>query len=145
MRAKQNKEVTMIPRTFSTLSRLAGAAALIAGAAFVETARAEEPLSNFGPVGPREPVLVNIGNQRVIAFYEPERGACAVNAIMWRDEAADAPYASSRVRFTLRPGEMLQVDAKEAQSKNLLCGADAASLSVVAPAELIPTGATGQN
>jgi hypothetical protein len=143
MRQPSNHEVIMIPRTWSTLSRITGFAALLAGAAFAEPARAEGPLSNFGPVGPREPVLVTVGHQRVIAFYEPERGACAVNAIMWKDEGADAPFASSRVRFSLRPGEMFRVDAAGTRSMNLLCGADADSLAVVAPVELTLT--TSQN
>jgi hypothetical protein len=50
MRQPSKKEVIMIQRTFSTLSRITGAAAIIAGGAFAEPARAEGPLSNYGPV-----------------------------------------------------------------------------------------------
>lgn len=104
-------------------------------------ASAEQPSSNLGPVGPHEPILTMIGMQRVIAYYETERGHCAVNAVVWRDGDANAPYASTRVRIDLKPGEMVRLDAAEKQSMNLLCGADASTLAVVAPPELIRTGA----
>ena len=60
--------------------------------------------TNFGPVGPSEPILATIGGQRVIAFFVPERGSCAVNAIIWKDAGAEAPYASSRVKAEPTPG-----------------------------------------
>jgi hypothetical protein len=68
-----------------------------------------------------------------------------VNAIVWKDAGADAPYASSRVKLSLRPGEMIQFDHGARQSLNLLCGADASTLTAVAPAALVLTGATSKN
>jgi len=97
-----------------------------------------EYTTNLGPVGPNEPILANVGGQRIIAFFTPERGSCAVNTIMWKDAGADTPYTSSRVRVTLRPGQMVRFDDARL-SMNLLCGADASTLSVVAPPELILT------
>jgi hypothetical protein len=124
---------------------LAAAVALLMLGAVSAPARADDPTTNFGPVGPNEPILATIGGQHVIAFFVPERGSCAVNAIIWKDAAADAPYASSRVRLSLRPGEMVEFDHGVRESMNLLCGADASTLAVVAPAELILTGASGKN
>src|SRR6187397_1423991 len=95
------------------------------------SAHAEEYTTNLGPVGPNEPILATVGGQRVIAFFVPERGSCAVNTIMWKDAAADAPYTTSRVRLSLRPGEMVRFDDARL-SMNLLCGADASTLAVVA-------------
>jgi hypothetical protein len=103
-------------------------------------ARAEQPLTNLGPVGPYEPILATVGNQRVIAFYVPGRGECAVNAVVWKDGGPDAPYGSARVRINLKPGQMVQVDGAQSHTMSLLCGADASTLAVVAPAELILTG-----
>ncbi len=120
---------------------LAAVCALAALAALSASASAEEYMTNFGPVGPNEPILADIGGRRVIAFFVPERGSCAVNTIMWKDAGADAPYTSSRVRLSLRPGEMIRFDG-EKLSMNLLCGADASTLALVAPPELILTGAT---
>src|SRR6185437_14327451 len=97
-----------------------------------------EYTTNLGPVGPNEPILANVGGQRIIAFFTPERGSCAVNTIMWKDAGADTPYTSSRVRVTLRPGQMVRFDDARL-SMNLLCGADALTLSVVAPPVLILT------
>jgi hypothetical protein len=112
--------------------------ALVAGAA---PALASEWLNNLGPVGPREPILVNLGDQRIVAFFIPERGACAVNAVTWKDTGPDAPYASARVRIALKPGQIMQLDGAQHHAMGLLCGADASSLAATAPAELIVTGA----
>jgi hypothetical protein len=135
----------MVRFSRSNLSAVVVAGALIASAVAGTSARAEGPLNNLGPVGPREPILITNGSQRVIAFYEPERGGCAVSAVTWKDAAADAPYASTRVRISLKPGQMFQLDGAQRQSISLLCGADASTLAVAAPAELILTGATGSN
>lgn len=131
----------MTPRTQLKLFTAAAALTLVCFVAG-SPARAEEPLNNLGPVGPHEPIVIAAGNQRVLAFYEPERGGCAVSAVTWKDVAPDAPF---RVRVSLKPGQMFHLDGAERQSVGLLCGADASTLAVVAPAELILTGATGRN
>jgi hypothetical protein len=127
---------------FPTLKTIAATGAILLGVA--APALAQDASTNLGPVGPRDPILASLGGQRVIAFFVPERGSCAVNAIIWKDANADAPYASSRVKVSLRPGEMVQFDEAK-RSMNLLCGADASTLSVVAPAELILTGSRPSN
>ena len=105
---------------------------------------AEEYVTNLGPVGPNEPILASFGGQRVIAFVVPERGACAVHAFMWKEAGADAPYATSRVRMYLRPGEMARFDDAHLSMK-LLCGADASTLAVVAPPELLTQNEPSNN
>jgi hypothetical protein len=127
---------------FPTLKTIAATGAILLGVA--APALAQDASINLGPVGPRDPILASLGGQRVIAFFVPERGSCAVNVIIWKDAKADAPYASSRVKVSLRPGEMVQFDETK-RSMNLLCGADASTLSVVAPAELIFTGSPPRN
>ena len=135
----------MTPLARIRLIGLAAAGALAALTVAGVPAHADQPLINLGPVGPNEPILVTVGTQRVIAFYVPERGACSVNAVVWKDGDPDAPYASSRVRISLKPGQMVQLDGAQRQSMSLLCGADASTLAVVAPAELILTGTPGKN
>jgi hypothetical protein len=105
-------------------------------------ALADEPMTNLGPVGPNEPILADIGGRRVIAYFVPERDSCAVNAILWKEAGTD--NAPSRVRLSLRPGQMVQFDGAQL-AMNLLCGVDATTLAVVAPAELIYTGSSGRN
>jgi hypothetical protein len=39
-----------------------------------------------------------------------DRGLCAVNAVVWKDADPDAPYSSARVRISLKPGQMFQLD-----------------------------------
>jgi hypothetical protein len=103
-------------------------------------AKADEYVTNLGPVGPNEPIIAAFGGARVIAFFVPERGSCAVHTFMWKDAGADAPYSTSRVRVSLRPGEMARFDAAQ-MSMNLLCGADASTLAIVAPAEFLTRSA----
>ena len=120
------------------------AASVMLGAAGIP-AHDDKPLSNLGPVGPGEPILATVGGQRIVAFYTPERGSCAVNAVVWKDASPDAPYASTRVRLSLKPGQTLELDGSQRKAMSLLCGSDAATLTVVAPAELLLTSAAGQN
>ncbi len=130
----------------SRFMRLAFAVAVLAVLALAAVqARADQPLTNLGPVGPSEPILITVGTQRVIAFYTADRGACAVSAVMWNDSDPDAPYSSARVRISLKPGQMFELDGSQRQSMSLVCGADAASLAVAAPPELILTGIDSRN
>jgi hypothetical protein len=131
----------MVRFSLSSLSAIAISGVLLTSSVVVP-AHAEEPLNNLGPVGPHEPIVIAAGGQRILAFYQPERGGCAVSAITWKDVAPDAPF---RVRVSLKPGQMFQLDGAQRQSISLFCGADAATLAVAAPAELILTGATGSN
>ena len=121
---------------------------IVAGALVFATAStpvfASDYVTNLGPVGPNEPILANFGGQRVIAFFVPERGSCAVHTFMWKDAGADAPYATSRVRVTLRPGQMARFDSGHL-SMNLLCGEDASTLAVVAPPELLTLNEPSQH
>jgi hypothetical protein len=122
----------------------AGVSALLALAltAIAAPVLADDYTTSLGPIGPNEPILANIGGQRVIAFFVPESGSCAVNTIIWKDAGADS--APSRVRMSLRPGQMVRFDGEQL-SMNLLCGVDASTLAVVAPAELILAGAPVRN
>ena len=76
----------MVRFSLSSLSAIAISGALLASSV-VMPAHAEEPLNNLGPVGPHEPIVIAAGGQRLLAFYEPERGRCAVSAITWKDVA----------------------------------------------------------
>jgi hypothetical protein len=127
---------------FSRSKSFAAGALLLLGAASAPALAGDDALTNLGPVGPREPLLVKVGEQRFVAFYTKERGECAVSAVTWKDADPDEPYSSARVRVTLKPGQLIELDGPQRRSMGLLCGADAASLAVTAPAELILTGAT---
>jgi hypothetical protein len=87
----------MVRFSLSTLSAIAISGVLLASGA-VMPARADEPLNNLGPVGPHEPIVIAAGGQRVLAFYEPERGGCAVSAVTWKEVAPDR---SHRMRLSV--------------------------------------------
>ncbi|HYJ57856.1 MAG TPA: hypothetical protein VEW64_00685 [Methyloceanibacter sp.] len=125
----------------SRFMRLAFAVAVLAVLALAAVqARADQPLTNIGPVGPSEPILVQVGEQRFVAFFTPERGECAVIAVTWKDADPEESYSSARVRASLKPGQLIELDGPQRRSVGLLCGADASSLTITAPAELILTG-----
>ena len=65
------------------------AGAFVALTAASLPARADELVQNLGPVGPNEPILTTFGNKRVIAFYEPDNGHCAINVVVWDKTDAD--------------------------------------------------------
>jgi len=105
-------------------------------------ARSEEPLVNLGPVGPNETILAAVGSKRVLAFYEPNMGQCAVRSVVWDivDAEADTVYSALQVRISLKPGQIVHVDASENETVNLQCGDNAATLAVVDNDEQITSG-----
>jgi hypothetical protein len=103
--------------------------------------RAEELAQNLGPVGPYDPILTTFGNKRVIAFYEPDNGHCAVNAVVWDKTDADTGMTSgARVRVSLNPRQMVHIDSTDNKSINLQCGDYADTLALVETSEFIYAG-----
>src|SRR6478672_8562142 len=80
------RKVNMLSFSHRRFLMFAAAGALVFTAVSVPT-RAEELLTHLGPVGPHE--LTAVGSKRVIAFYEPNSGHCAVNAVVWEKTGAD--------------------------------------------------------
>ena len=66
--------------------KFAAAGAFVALTVSGTPARADEMAQNLGPVGPHEPMITTVGNKRVIAFYEPDNGDCAVQAVIWNTD-----------------------------------------------------------
>jgi hypothetical protein len=114
----------------------AAAGALVFTAVSVP-ARAVELVTHSGPVGPHEAILTAVGSKRVIAFYEPNGGHCAVNAVIFdKTDAYTGMTTAVRVRVSLHPREMVHIDSTDneslnLESLNLKCGDNAASLAVV--------------
>jgi len=105
-------------------------------------AHSDENAVNLGPVGPYEAILTTVGNKRVIAFYEPDNGHCAVNAVVWDKTDADTGMTSAaRVRVSLNPRQIVHIDSTDNKSINLQCGDNAETLAVVDNPELVAFGA----
>ena len=97
--------------------------------------------TNFGPVGPNEPILTNVGTKRVIAFYVPDSGRCCDQCGGLRIPGLrNAPYTSSRVQDRLWPGEMDSISmARSRLDRSALRREALATLALSWPAELIRT------
>jgi hypothetical protein len=125
---------TMFPRSHNFL-KFAAAGALLALTVSGTPARADELAQNLGPVGPHEPILTEVGSERVIAFYEPDNGRCAVHAVVFdKTDAYTGMTTAARVRVSLNPREIVHIDSTDnesVKSLNLQCGDDAASLALV--------------
>ena len=119
----------MFPLTRIQFLKFAAAGALVALTAASTPARADDLLSNLGPVRPHEPILTTAGGKRIVAFYVPDGGHCALNAVVWEDR--DVGTSAARVRVSLEPGQMVHIDSVENQSLNLQCGDNAETLAVV--------------
>jgi hypothetical protein len=99
--------------------------------------RGEELAINLGPVGPHQPVLASIGESRVVAFYTPDGGNCALEAVVWKNESGDD---AARVRISLGPRQVLHINSVEHKTLSLQCGERGEQLAVVNTPELIAFG-----
>lgn len=120
----------MVRFSRSTLSVLA-ASALLALVPINAPARADDTTTNLGPVGPREPILVKMGDKRMVAYYEPNGGNCFVSAIVFDASPSGGGFASTRIRVALHPGELFHLDGVEDRRVVLLCGFNAERLTVL--------------
>ena len=111
--------------------KFAAASAIVALTAVSTPARADELVQNLGPVGPHDPILAWVGSKRIIAFYQPNSGNCAVHVVVWDPKDVNA---ESTVGFqtTLNPGGTTSIDSVENKSLTLKCGDDAETLAIVA-------------
>ena len=117
---------------------IAAVGAFVGLTAFGLPARADELVQHLGPVGAHEPILTTFGNKRVIAFYEPENGRCAINAVVYDKTDADTGMTTAaRVRVSLDPRQIVHIDSTDNKSINLQCGDRAETLSLSDNGELV--------
>lgn len=119
-----------------TILSIAAASALTALAATNIATAGEPNRANLGPVGPNEPILATFGTARVVAYYEPNGGNCAVSAVVFDTSPNGGGEASTRVRVALHPGEIFHLDSVADQRVMLTCGPDAKMLTVLNRGEL---------
>jgi hypothetical protein len=115
-----------------------------AGTFFALTAatpvRADELARNLGPVGPEAPILTDVGAKRVLAWFQPENGGCAVMGVAWNRSDIEGT-STVGIRIRLDPGEIVHIDSSyDVKSLDLKCANDAASLSIVDNGELVAFG-----
>ena len=111
-------------------------------------AQADELAQNLGPVGPHEPILTEVGSERVIAFYEPDNGRCAVHAVVFdKMDAYTGTTTAARVRVSLNPRETVHIDSADnelVKSLSLQCGKNAETLTIIDTDSSVASGITIQ-
>ena len=111
-------------------------------------AQADQLAENFGPVGPHEPILTEVGSERVLAFYEPDNGRCAVHAVVFdKTDAYTGMTTAARVRVSLNPREIVHIDSADNESiksLSLQCGKNAEKLTIIDADSLVASGTTIQ-
>ena len=133
----------------SRIQLLKFAAAVVVVACTLGTpARADELAQNLGPVGPHEPILTEVGSKRVIAFYEPDNGRCAVHAVVFdKTDAHTGMTTAARVRISLEPSQIVHIDSAQKESLkslNLQCGKNAEKLTIIDTDSSVASGITIQ-
>ena len=127
----------MFPLTRSL--SLAAAGAVFALAAASIPARADELAQNLGPVGPREPLLTWVGSKRVIAFYQPDSGNCAVHVVVWDPTDVNAESTAGFQATLTR--QIAHINSAENELLYLQCGDNAERrLAIVDTAEFVVAG-----
>jgi hypothetical protein len=136
---KLGRRSTMYPLTRFLLFAATSAVALSMASI---PARADEFAQNLGPVGPNEPILTTVGSKRIIAFYELDKGRCAVNAVIFEKTDADTGMTTAaRVRVSLSPHARWFISTAPITSRSIFSAATARRrLASSTPASLLPLG-----
>jgi len=130
----------MFPLSRIQLLQFAAVGTLVVLCALATPTRADELAQNLGPVGPREPILTWVGSKRIIAFYQPDTGNCAVHVVVWNPTDVNAESTAS-FKATLTPRQMAHIDTADNKSLNLQCGDKAETLAIVGTSDFIAAGA----
>ena len=129
----------------SPLSRLsflsiAAVCVLVVITASSNSVRADDLVQNLGPVRPYEPILAPAGNKRLVAFYVPSSGSCAIDVVVWNNTNPnglvakfwpDTAYSAERITVNLAPGQIIRLQSTEDEGLSLKCGADSRTLALV--------------
>ena len=123
----------------SRVSRLVAVGGLVILGGYSLPTYADELAQNVGPVGPHEAILTEVGNKRLIAFYEPDGVNCGLNVVMW-DSADDSGEKPARVRISLTAHQTVHIDSPDQKSLKIECG-DFADTLRFAASKLVTAGA----
>ena len=62
--------------------------------------------------GLTSPFSPRLASKRVIAFYTPGSDRCSLHAVVW-DNTGPAGSLAARVRISLEPGQIVQIDTAQ--------------------------------
>ena len=134
----------MFPLTRIHFLKFAAAGAFGALSVCSPPVSADEMVQNLGPVKAHEGLLASVGSMRVIAFFEPGSGRCAVNAVVWDTLGADPGESAKRVQVSIGPGEIIHIETARQESLNLQCGSNAATIAAIDIDSLTASGIIAQ-
>ena len=93
--------------------------------------------------------FTEVSSERVIAFYEPDNGRCAVHAVVFdKTDAYTGMTTAARVRVSLNPREIVHIDSADnesVKSLSLQCGENAEKLTIIDADSLVASGITIQS
>ena len=92
--------------------------------------------TNLGPVGPYQPILAKVGTSRLLAYYEPTDGKCALSAVVFDQSDKNAKEDSTQVRVALHPGEQFNLAGANGERIVLACAPNAKGMTVLNQGEL---------
>jgi hypothetical protein len=98
----------------------------------------ESNITRLGPVGPGEPLSINVGASRLVAYYERDGGNCSVSAVL-APEADDSFASATQLSVALRPGEIMHVDGTENHRVVLACAPKAEALFMLNKVDPTPS------
>ena len=129
-------------------SKFAAMGSLVVVSTLGTPTRADELAQSLGPVGPHEAILTEVGSERVIAFYEPDNGRCAVHAVVFdKTDGHTGVTTAARVRISLEPSQIVHIDSahnESLKSLNLQCGENAEKLTIIDTDSSVASGITIQ-
>jgi hypothetical protein len=103
-------------------------AALVAGALIL----AGKPAGANTPSGkvykPAEAISQYFGSKHAVGYLQQRDSACAMTMFITEDTDGRPGPSATRVRFTMKPGEMAQLASAETQSLEMTCGAAGATV-----------------
>lgn len=112
----------------------AGAFSLFAATGFAGAD--DSRVTNLGPVGPYQPILAHVGKSRLLAYYEQDKGNCAVSAVI-STVAEDGGVDAKRVRVSLHPGELFHLDGVDSERVVFTCAPEAKAMTVLNQGEVL--------
>ena len=85
-----------VPVHSNPILSFAAASAIAALAATIYITRADELPQNIRARRPNDTILMTFGSKRAIAFYEVDKGRCAVNAVVYEKTDAETGLPQRR-------------------------------------------------
>lgn len=105
---------------------------VMAGALYLSAAAPAVALGDEVRYQPVQSITYEFGSKFVNGYFVQEGGSCVVTLMLTEKSDPEETILGSptRLRMVLQPGQVAGLDSEEAQSLNITCGEDTATLHV---------------